>query len=146
MIIDHNFTASPNIFDTIIDLVIQRRSQYSSYDSCDSPPCQDNFFDKGWSEYRQGFGSLSGDYWMGLDELYNLTNTEGRTWSLEVIINIVYNICKAWACAEIASALGHAKAAPNEVRFCSTCYWLCVISGAFASAAYGRFSLEEFCP
>ena len=82
-----------NIFDTIIDLVIQRRSQYSSYDSCDSSPCQDKFFDKGWSEYKQGFGSLSGDYWMGLDELYNLTNTEGRTWSLEVIIqNRVQNL------------------------------------------------------
>ena len=71
---------------TIPELVIQRRSASKSYDSCDSAPCADDYFDKSWSEYKYGFGSLSSDYWIGLEELYNLTNTQGQTWGLEVMI------------------------------------------------------------
>ena len=68
-----------------LELVIQRRSASKSYDTCDSSPCRDTYFDKGWSEYKSGFGSLSNDYWIGLEQLYNLTNTQGQTWGLEVI-------------------------------------------------------------
>ena len=64
--------------------MIQRRSASKSYDTCDSSPCRDTYFDKGWSEYKSGFGSLSNDYWIGLEQLYNLTNTQGQTWGLEV--------------------------------------------------------------
>ena len=67
-----------------LELVIQRRSASKSYDTCDSSPCRDTYFDKGWSEYKSGFGSMSNDYWIGLEQLYNLTNTQGQTWGLEV--------------------------------------------------------------
>ena len=70
---------------TLPELVIQRRSASKSYDGCDVAPCADKYFDKSWSEYKYGFGSLSSDYWIGLEELYNLTNTQGQTWGLEVI-------------------------------------------------------------
>ena len=66
--------------------MIQRRSASKSYDGCDSALCADKYFDKSWSEYKYGFGSLSSDYWIGLEELYNLTNTQGQTWGLEVMI------------------------------------------------------------
>ena len=70
---------------TFVELVIQRRSASKSYGSRDSSPCVDKYFDKSWSEYKSGFGSLSSDYWIGLEELYNLTNTQGKVWGLEVM-------------------------------------------------------------
>ena len=72
--------------------MIQRRPASKSYDGCDSPPCEDAYFDKGWSEYKVGFGSLSNEYWMGLEKLYNLTNTQGYTWGLEVRTKIKRDI------------------------------------------------------
>ncbi|GFR87725.1 angiopoietin-related protein 1 [Elysia marginata] len=32
-------------------------------------------FYRNWTEYREGFGDLDGDFWLGNDMLYNLTNT-----------------------------------------------------------------------
>ena len=72
---------------SFLEIIIQRRSASNSYASCGSPPCADKTFNKGWSEYRNEFGSLSNDYWIGLDQLYNLTNTQGKTWGLEVVLH-----------------------------------------------------------
>ena len=72
---------------SFVEIIIQRRSASNSYTSCGSPPCADKTFNKGWSEYRNEFGSLSNDYWIGLDQLYNLTNTQGKTWGLEVVLH-----------------------------------------------------------
>ena len=95
-IIKHSFLNITNIkmlnydialinYIVFVELVIQRRSASKSYGSCDSSPCVDTYFDKSWSEYKSGFGSLSSDYWIGLEELYNLTNTQGKVWGLEVM-------------------------------------------------------------
>ena len=44
-----------------------------------------DFFDKKWAEYKSGFGDIKTDYWIGLEEIYNLTKSEnGLTWRLEV--------------------------------------------------------------
>ena len=41
--------------------VIQRRQQGNEN------------FDRGWSEYREGFGDLNGEFWLGLEKIYRLT-------------------------------------------------------------------------
>ena len=32
-------------------------------------------FDRGWDNYVNGLGEADGDYWMGLEEIYQLTTT-----------------------------------------------------------------------
>lgn len=34
-----------------------------------------NFF-KSWNEYKEGFGNIAGDFWMGLEKIYELTSTK----------------------------------------------------------------------
>lgn len=33
-------------------------------------------FFKTWSEYKQGFGNIAGEFWMGLDKIYELTSSK----------------------------------------------------------------------
>ncbi|CAK8694833.1 microfibril-associated glycoprotein 4-like [Clavelina lepadiformis] len=34
-------------------------------------------FDRNWDDYVAGFGSLDGEFWLGLDKIHNLTNGRG---------------------------------------------------------------------
>ena len=60
-----------NIYTYIIvfplPLVIERTIQRRISDSVD--------FDRGWDDYVNGFGDVDGNYWMGLEEIHQLTTT-----------------------------------------------------------------------
>ena len=45
-----------------------------------------NFY-RGWEDYKQGFGSLDGDFWLGLDNIHAITNTG----VFELRIDMIYN-------------------------------------------------------
>ena len=51
-----------------------------------------NYFNKTWSQYKTGFGNIDSDYWIGLENLYNLTNT--YEWSLIVRLEVHKNKSK----------------------------------------------------
>ncbi|GFR78951.1 tenascin-R [Elysia marginata] len=73
-----NSTDSPNfphLCDMVTDgggwIVIQRRVK------------GDTDFNRNWAEYRQGFGSYHGDFWLGNDKLHAITSS-GGTYELRV--------------------------------------------------------------
>ena len=35
-------------------------------------------FDRVWKDYRQGFGSLRGEFWLGLDKIHRLTKERSK--------------------------------------------------------------------
>ena len=43
----------------------------------------ENFY-RGWTDYENGFGNLSGEFWLGLDKIYRLTNLNDGVVSLRV--------------------------------------------------------------
>ena len=41
-------------------------------------------FFRGWEEYKNGFGDLDGEFWLGLNKMYRLTSKSKITWQLRV--------------------------------------------------------------
>ncbi|GFN87394.1 ficolin-2 [Plakobranchus ocellatus] len=44
-------------------------------------------FYRDWTSYREGFGSLTGDFWMGNEALYNLTDKDPYELRIDIRIN-----------------------------------------------------------
>ncbi|XP_063903705.1 angiopoietin-related protein 1-like [Zophobas morio] len=42
-------------------------------------------FDRKWTDYKQSFGNLSGEHWLGLDHLYELTSTKPTELFFELV-------------------------------------------------------------
>ena len=64
----------------IIELVVQcrKRNQYGQSNNAF------DFFQRGWNDYKTGFGDIGSDYWIGLDILHNMTSIESTIWRMEV--------------------------------------------------------------
>ena len=41
-------------------------------------------FNRNWTDYKQGFGNLSGEFWLGLDIIRRLTNQTNNTLRVEL--------------------------------------------------------------
>ncbi|XP_068163678.1 angiopoietin-related protein 5-like [Antennarius striatus] len=41
-------------------------------------------FQKNWAAYKNGFGNLTNDHWLGLKKIFSLTKTKGRKWIMRV--------------------------------------------------------------
>ncbi|GFR88961.1 fibrinogen related protein 12.1 [Elysia marginata] len=58
----------PHLCDTVTDgggwIVIQRRSTGDV-----------DFYQRGWEEYKNGFGDLRGDFWLGNEHIHRITNS-----------------------------------------------------------------------
>ena len=73
-------------FSYFIVLVIQcRKRDPKSGDTTNDL----SFFQKGMEAYKAGFGELGSDFWLGLENLHNLTATE-TNWRLEVSRNHMF--------------------------------------------------------
>ncbi|XP_046337138.2 fibrinogen-like protein A isoform X2 [Haliotis rufescens] len=45
-------------------------------------------FDKNWNQYKKGFGSLDGNFWLGNDHLHRLTSQTGRNYTLRFELTV----------------------------------------------------------
>ncbi|XP_037552160.1 fibrinogen-like protein 1 [Nematolebias whitei] len=41
-------------------------------------------FNREWIDYKSGFGSLSNDHWLGLEQVFLMTNSRDKSWTLRV--------------------------------------------------------------
>ncbi|ELU18839.1 hypothetical protein CAPTEDRAFT_133049, partial [Capitella teleta] len=48
----------------------------------------DSSFDQPWEKYKNGFGNMShdGDFWLGLEDMHQITNQMFRTFELQIVI------------------------------------------------------------
>ena len=67
----HLFTNS-----IILPIVVERTIQRRISDSVD--------FDRDWDDYVNGFGEADGNYWMGLEEIHQLTTTHDMSLYIEI--------------------------------------------------------------
>ena len=67
--------------------VIQRRADILLQDT---PPTRQNFY-LDWESYKQGFGSLTGEFWWGFTNIRAMTTTQGRMFEMRVDVKTFRN-------------------------------------------------------
>ncbi|GBN38646.1 Techylectin-5A [Araneus ventricosus] len=60
----NHFTSYPDLLVHRI-MVLQRRCQYGN---------GEDYFAKNWNEYKNGFGNIKKEFWLGNDKIHSLTN------------------------------------------------------------------------
>ena len=75
----HLHNLAKNCFCIILEVIVQCRKRNSKGETENGY----NFFDKTWESYKNGFGEIGTDYWVGLESLYEMTSQD-LTWKLEV--------------------------------------------------------------
>ena len=49
-------------------------------------------FDRTWEHYKNGFGDLKSEFWIGLDNIYRLTNQKWQPMVMQIVIEFNNNI------------------------------------------------------
>lgn len=109
--------------------VIQRRQDGSVY------------FDRQWKDYKDGFGFLSSEFWLGNEKLAFLTNQRKYQLRLDLespndkyfLVYDVFRIGDEWSNYKLVSVGGYSGTADNSVTFCPT------------NMTYGNCSCQATC-
>ena len=77
----HSFVCSYTVKRADSDVLVQQNLGVNS-----------SIFARDWIDYKNGFGELSSNYWLGLENLHLLTST-GK-YRLEAVVQVHCTVCK----------------------------------------------------
>ena len=100
-------------------------------------------FNKTWAEYRDGFGSASGDdkYWLGLDKIYHLVQLGSLTLRVEVNVNELYSqlpIYMVMLNGKLCAAVSKMSVIYESVRWPLDARRTCMHLSSIRGHTYGR--------
>ena len=72
------FTASPPIMPVPLMCIVTKQQQVGGWTVFQKRLDGSVDFDRVWNDYKQGFGSLSGEFWLGLDKVHRLTKERNK--------------------------------------------------------------------
>ena len=61
-----------------------------------------DFFDRTWAEFKAGFGDIGGNYWLGNEQIHQLTNDDGYKLRIDLQVEIG-NGQRRWLWAEYST-------------------------------------------
>ncbi|KAF0303493.1 Fibrinogen C domain-containing protein 1-B [Amphibalanus amphitrite] len=70
-------------FNSRLDQLNVRLDTISAQSFSQLDSLREDFY-RNWTEYKDGFGDLSGEFWWGLEKLWLMTETMGRRYDLRV--------------------------------------------------------------
>ena len=81
----------PDIETTLVNISIPTFANPTTVQSVNNwilfQQCLDNFnFNLHWSSYKEGFGSNTGSFWLGLEKIYQITNSGQYMLRMEMLV------------------------------------------------------------